>query len=122
MKKLLSTLLACVILVGTLLTFVSCGESEYVLSGEYEGFLCNLKFSGEENVIATVTGINDGDAHGTYKITDKENGGKIINFTFSTEGNGVVLMVINSLLQPDLDFEKDGDKITIDSIFTFEKK
>ena len=122
MKKFLSAILVCVLLVGTIFTLVSCGNS---LSGTYEGLLFDLKFKGSKVTII----VKDEEAlTGTYEIEEND-GKKTISFDFvdeddATEDEKKVLKIIDGILDADLPFEKDGDTIKIGKILpaTFTKK
>lgn len=122
MKKFLSAILVCVLLVGTIFTLVSCGNS---LSGTYEGLLFDLKFKGSKVTII----IKDEEVlTGTYEIEEKDDK-KTISFDFvdeddATEDEKKVLKIIDGILDADLLFEEDGDTIKIGKILpaTFKKK
>ena len=122
MKKLLSAVLVCLLLVGTMLSLVSCGNS---LSGTYEGLLFDLKFKGSKVTII----VNDEEVlTGTYEI-EKEDDKMTISFDFvdedeATEDEKKVLDIIDAILDSDLPFEKDGDTIKIGRIIksSFTKK
>lgn len=122
MKKFLSAILVCVLLVGTMLSLVSCGNS---LSGTYEGLLFDLKFKGSKVTII----LGDEEVlTGTYEI-EEEDGKKTISFDFvdeddATEEQKKVLKTIDAILDADLPFEKDGDTIKIGKIIksSFTKK
>lgn len=119
MKRTLSALLACVLLVGMLFTLVSCGG----LSGTYEGNLgFDLKFSGKK--VTAIVG--DKAISGTYEI-EEDDGKKTISFDFidedeASEDEKYVLGIIDRILGAELSFKEEGDKITIGTIFTFKKK
>lgn len=115
MKKTLSVILVCVLMLGVLASLVSCGG----LSGTYEGTLCTLKFSGSKVTVS----IGEDSVEGTYKITEKDNGSKTISFDFvESDEDDKVLATIDKLLQGEVPFEKDGDVITIARVFKFTKK
>ncbi len=115
MKKIVSALLVCVLLVGCVLTLVSCGG----LSGTYSNALCDLKFSG--NKVTAIVGEDE--IEGTYEIKEKEDGKKTISFDFieSEEDNGV-LAAIDAILGSDVSFSEGEDSITIARVFKFTKK
>lgn len=122
MKKFLSAILVCVLLVGTMLSLVSCGNS---LSGTYEGLLFDLKFKGSK---VTIILADEEVLTGTYEI-EEEDGKKTISFDFvdeddATEEQKKVLKTIDAILDADLPFEKDGDTIKIGKIIksSFTKK
>ena len=122
MKKLLSAVLVCLLLVGTMLSLVSCGNS---LSGTYEGLLFDLKFKGSKVTII----VNDEEVlTGTYEI-EKENDKMTISFDFvdedeATDAEKEVLELIDAILGQKLAFTEDGDTIKIGKIIplTFKKK
>ena len=117
MKKTLSALLLCAIVMSLMLTLVSCGG----LSGTYDGTLFDLKFKGDNVTILA----GDKELSGTYEI--KENGDKkTIAFDFVDESEATgdekyVLNIVDAILGADVPFKEDGDKITI-GIFSFTKK
>ena len=122
MKKIVSLTLTFVLLIGIVLTLVSCGG----LSGTYEGTgitLFDLKFSG--NKVTVIYGEEK--LTGTYEIEEDDNGKKTISFDFideedASEDEKAILKVIDKLLDADLPMtEKDG-KLTIAYVLTFEKK
>ena len=83
MKKILSLILVCVLLVGTMFTLASCANS---LSGEYKDALTSnvsYKFGAFGKVTLTVDSIIGDDKvyEGKYKI-DSEDGDFTITFTF----------------------------------------
>ena len=84
MKKIVSALLVCVLLIGCAFAFASCGKK---ISGTYADSLgiTTYEFSGK-NVTLTVKNIIGDDLvlEGTYEISE-ENGESHILFTF--EGN-----------------------------------
>ena len=119
MKKILSALLVCVLLVGCVITLVSCGG----LSGTYEGTLCDLKFKGDKVTVI----IGDNELTGKYEIEEDDKGNKTISFDFvdedeATDDQKAILKVIDKLLKGKVSFKEDGKKITIAYIFSFEKK
>jgi predicted small secreted protein len=109
MKKIISSILVCVLLVGVIFSLVSCGNT---LSGTYEGWLFDLKFKG--NKVTVIAG--DKQLTGTYEIEkDDETGKKTIDFDFvdedKAEGDAkYILGIIDSLLDGDIPFaEEDGE-------------
>ena len=87
MKKLISSVLVCVMLVGCLFALASCAKT---LSGTYEagGDLLGTSytFSGK-NVTITIKAVGfTKDIDGTYKIEDNDKGDTVITFTFAAEG------------------------------------
>ena len=117
MKKTLSSILLCVLLVTLMLTLVSCGGP----SGRYEGSFFDLKFRG--NKVTVIVG--DDELTGTYDI-DKEDGKKTIEFDFIDEDEAndkekYILGIIDAILGAELPFSEDGDTITI-GFLSFKKK
>lgn len=114
MKKVLSVVLVCMLLVGTMLSLVSCGNS---LSGTYEGLLFDLKFKGSKVTII----VDDEEVlTGTYEIKEEDDK-QTISFDFvdeddATEDEKKVLKIIDSILGADLPFEKEDDTIKIGKI------
>lgn len=114
MKKFLSAVLVCVLLVGTMFTLVSCGNS---LSGTYEGLLFDLKFKGSKVTII----VDDEEVlTGTYEIKEEDDK-KTISFDFvdeddATEDEKKVLKIIDAILGVDLPFEENGKTIEIGKI------
>ena len=83
MKKIISLMLVCVLLVGAALALASCGKT---LSGKY-----SLKAFGAETVSFTFSGNKvslvllsqeDSAIEGTYKIGENDKGDSIITFDF----------------------------------------
>lgn len=114
MKKFLSAILVCVLLVGTMFTLVSCGNS---LSGTYEGLLFDLKFKGSK---VTIIVKDEEVLTGTYEIEGKDDD-MTISFDFvdedkANEDEKEALKLIDSLLDGDIPFEKDGDTIKLGKI------
>lgn len=114
MKKALSLILVCVLMLGVLTMLVSCGG----LSGTYKGNLCTLKFSGSK-VTATV---GENSIEGTYEISKKDDGTKTISFDFiDSDSDKGVKAAIDALMKSKLPLEEDGDSIKI-GYFTFKKQ
>jgi len=93
MKKTISMLLVCVLLLGTVFALSSCG-----LSGTYKNDLYTLEFSGDKvhitaKVSVGVTITSEYDA--TYKISDGENG-KVITFTYADDADKSVILMVRS--------------------------
>ncbi len=84
MKRILSLVLAVVLLCGCMLTLASCGN---MLSGEYKNELtgASYEFSGKKFVYNAVIAAMD--SEGTYEINEDEEGKKTITFTY-TSGEG----------------------------------
>ena len=115
MKRIISALLACVLLVGAMFTLVSCGNT---LSGTYEGTFYDLKFKGDK-----VSVIVKGEVllTGTYEIEEDDDGDKTISFDFvdedkADEDEKEALKLLDSLLDGDIAFEEDGDTIKLGKI------
>ena len=106
MKRIISSALVCVLLLGVMFTLVSCGG----LSGTYEGKLFDLKFSG--NKVTVIAG--DKELAGTYEIEKDDDGNKKISFDFvdekdAKEDEKYILGLIDSLLSGSIPMsEKDG--------------
>ena len=87
MKRIISTLLVCVLLLGCVFSFASCGK---VLSGKYEldAVLASnsYEFSGLNKVVITYEVLSvETTLEGTYKIADNDEGETEITFTFENE-------------------------------------
>ena len=89
MKKIISLTLCCMLLVGALLSLVSCGEK--TLSGKYESAALignSVMYEFDRDKTVTVTGKSmiglDISLEGTYSIEERENGLMIITFSFPT--------------------------------------
>ena len=120
MKKTISSILLCALILSVMLTLVSCGG----LSGTYQGLFFDLKFNGDK--VTAIVG--DQELTGTYEIKEK-NGEKTISFDFidesqATDDEKYVLGIIDSILGADIPFKEDGNKISIGRILpmTFTKK
>ncbi len=98
MKKIISTLLVCVLLIGCVMTFASCNK----LSGKYEnttlGVTTTLEFDGD-TVKTSAMGFS---VEGTYEIDDDK-------ITITYEENGKTISETTS-------FEKGKDFILIDDV------
>ena len=68
MKKIISTILVCVLLVGSLFTLASCGG----LSGTYEGTILSLTFSGSEVAINLKGGEAEDAIKASYEIKKED--------------------------------------------------
>ena len=83
MKRTLSMILVCALLLGMMLTLVSCGN---MLSGSYELGNVTYEFKGNKvtkTTVELITGKNIVE-EGTYKITGDE-GERKITFTYEDE-------------------------------------
>ena len=122
MKRIISTILACALLVGVIFTLVSCGG----LSGTYEGTLFDLKFKGDNVTIIVGEGDNKSELKGTYEIEEND-GKKTISFDFvdedeADEDEKQILEIADAILGGKVSFEEEDDTIKIAKIFTFKKK
>lgn len=102
MKKTISTILVCVLLVGTLLSLASCEmfglvTGTYARTAEVFGIetTTTYEFSGKEVTISTVTKMGNtsttSNKTGEYEIGENEEGQKTITLTFTNEdGEGTV--------------------------------
>ena len=93
MKKIISTILVCVLLLGCVMSFASCDK---LLIGKYEslevlGIKTTYEFSAFKYTKTTVTpSIIGGDKtsveEGSFKITENDEGEPIISFTYEVDG------------------------------------
>ena len=86
MKKIISALLVCVLLVGCMFALASCGKT---LSGTYEakvvGTGASYEFNGNKvTITASVLGFEK-EFEGTYEITKNDEDKEVIIFTFESE-------------------------------------
>ncbi len=89
MKKIISTLLVCVLLVGCVFTLASCG----MVSGKYEAEIMGVKtsYTFSLNKVtyetkATVLGVvTSTTMEGTYKIEENDDGDSEITFTWTSK-------------------------------------
>ena len=134
MKKFLSAVLVCLLLVGSVFALAACGdEKNNKLSGTYEGHGLTLIFSGDNVTVEIIDMAVRCRLNGEYEIKDKK--GKLaIEFSFddadeeSEDGyTEEQLKVIDKLESLDTDFftlqpfEKSGSSIKI-GVLTFTKK
>ncbi len=89
MKKIISALLVCVLLVGCIFALASCGKT---LSGTYEakiiGTGASYKFNGNKVTITySVLGFEKA-IEGTYEITKNDEDKEVIIFTFASGVEG----------------------------------
>ena len=86
MKKIISTLLVCVLLLGCVLTLGSCDK---ILMGEYEldALVGSVKYEFKLTKVEITVEVlgQDTEFEGTYKITENEKGETEITFTFENE-------------------------------------
>ena len=95
MKKIISTILVCVLLVGCVMSLSSCGK---MLTGTYEGELDVLVGGGKvsyeftpfgytKTTTAEVLGFEKTSVEeGKYKIAENDDGELTITFTYEVEG------------------------------------
>ena len=85
MKKIVSTVLVCVLLLSTMLALVSCGK---MLSGTYADELTGLTsytFSGNKVTVKAGAGNYTKSVEGTYEIKENDEGKEVIVFTFDSD-------------------------------------
>ena len=85
MKKIISTLLVCVLLVGCVFALASCGKT---LSGTYKDALTGLttyEFKGSKVTITAGAGNFTTTVEGKYEITTNDKDEEVIIFTFEDE-------------------------------------
>ncbi len=90
MKKTISIVLVCVLLLGCVMSLTSCDK---FLFGKYESATATYEFSGLNKVTKT-RGIDAGSftitgetEEGTYQITENDEGETVIKLTFGEETN-----------------------------------
>ena len=95
MKRIISTILLCVLLLGCVMSFASCGK---LLMGKYEaeldagiaGSKTTYEFSVFKYTKTTVTQVlgvdNTTVQEGSFKITENDEGEPIISFTYEVDG------------------------------------
>ena len=129
MKKIVSLLLVCVMLLGCVAVFASCGKK---LSGEYQldatvdvlgknGAVTTYAFSGSKVTLTIDTYLagnkSTASYEGKYEIAEAEDGSLEITFTFTNDkGEEVKDYSTTSVLKE----AEDGSSITI-GILTFKK-
>ena len=128
MKKILSSLLVCVLLIASLFALASCGDKDKTLSGTYEGNGLTLKFKGETVTVAITDLAVRYELRGEYDIDDKK--GKLsIEFSFkdldeASEEEAKVLLELEkfgNVFDSTQPFEDNGKNIKI-GLLTFTKK
>jgi uncharacterized lipoprotein YehR (DUF1307 family) len=85
MKKIISSVLVCVLLVGAIFALASCGKT---LSGKYSDALTGLttyEFNGNKVTVSAGAGNFKVSFDGTYKIAENDEGKTVITFTFEDE-------------------------------------
>ena len=90
MKKIVSTLLVCVLLIGCVLTLASCAKT---LSGTYSASVGDLTgttyvFDGKNVTVKYMVLTFEKIITGTYEITENEEGEAVIIFTFADGTDG----------------------------------
>ncbi len=118
MKKIISTILVCVLLVGTVFTLASCG----MISGTYKSGVTTLEFSGNKLKItesAEILGkVVSDEWECKYKIEETDDG-RTITFTYEEDADE------HHFLNGTLTFsdgEEDGTKYIKIGIITYEKQ
>ena len=86
MKKILSLVLAVVLLCGCMLTLVACGGG---LSGKYESGLTTYEFKGKNFTRTTSVAGFSYTAAGTYEITEKDDGTMEITITLENDDDDI---------------------------------
>ena len=119
MRKIISSVLVCVLLVGSVFALASCGAVSgtysYTILGEE---VARLKFSGS-NVSVLMEGEDGYEvvAEGTYEVVKDENDKQTVSFDFIDEGEGeeenVALKIIDFILGAKVSFEKGDGYIKI---------
>lgn len=88
MKKIISVLLLCVLLVGSVFTLASCGK---MLSGSYKaealGVSTEYTFKGSKVTITYGALGFEKSVEGKYKIGENDEGKTVITFTFENEND-----------------------------------
>ena len=86
MKRIISTVLVCVLLVGSIFALASCGK---MLSGKYELDAVvggtSYEFKGNKVTVTFELLGFEKSSDGTYKIAENENGDTEITFTFESK-------------------------------------
>ena len=107
MKRIISTLLVCVLLVGSLFTLASCN----IVFGKYKNGGTTLEFSGKNVVITSEAEVLGASISKTYEaeytIDENEEGEKTITFIYAADADQ------HPLLNGSKDFsqgEEDGVK------------
>lgn len=92
MKRIVSSVLVCVMLLSCVLALASCGV---VLSGKYENSVTafgvttttSYEFEGKEVTVKRSIGSLSTEYTGEYEVKTNDNDEKVIVFTFGEEGN-----------------------------------
>ena len=85
MKKIISAILVCVLLVGSVFALASCGK---MLSGKYSDAVTGLtsyEFKGNKVKVTAGAGNFAVSLDGTYKIAKNDDGKNEITFTFEND-------------------------------------
>ena len=121
MKKIISTILVCVLILGCVMTLTSCGK---MLSGKYECVLTESNRTTYEfsfnKVTRTVTAgalgfTKDTVTEGKYEINEVEDGKFEITFTWDVDGSEDIETV------PFSQGEEDGVKYIKIGLLTYNK-
>ena len=113
MKRIISTILVCALILGCVLTLASCGK---MLTGKYQTNIligdvtCEFKLGGK--VLITVTSMlgTSATCEGEYEFDDDTNK---IEFEFEETNEGLIQNAIQELFTGEQDFvkgEEDGVK------------
>ena len=117
MKKIISLMVVCVLLVGTMLTLASCG-----LSGTYEAGTTTLEFSGKKVTIteeAEVFGAKVSKTYeAEYKVEEDDDGEKTITFTYAEDDDKHLILNGEKTFSQG---EEDGKKYIKIGLITYYK-
>ena len=97
MKKILSAVLVCVLMLSCALALASCakivtGTYEHVYGSEAAGYKVTYAFSGTKvevsrQLVSAIGSLNPTVKNGTYEIIESEDGSKTITFTWDSSEN-----------------------------------
>ncbi len=124
MKRIISTILVCALILGCVLTLASCGK---MLTGKYQTNIligdvtCEFKLGGK--VLITVTSMlgTSATCEGEYEFDDDTNK---IEFEFEETNEGLIQNAIQELFTGEQDFvkgEEDGVKYVKIGFVKFEE-
>ena len=117
MKKTISTILVCVLMISTLFVLVSCG-----ISGTYKSGATTVEFSGSKVTITDsvefLGSVTTKTYEAKYKITDTDDGKQI---TFTYEEGADQHLVLNGT-KTFSEGEKDGVKYIQIGLITYNKQ
>jgi len=121
MKKVISTLLVAVMLVGSMFILVSCGGLSGTYKAEALGTTTTLEFSGNKVSITTKAGaVTVGPVTANYELGEKEDGKRTITFSYDNEEEA------HDVLKGTVSFSEgsddNGSYIKIAGILTFYKQ